>query len=613
MKELLILYLFLSITFQLTAQVEGLEPCYKSLYEEGKYFLNLSEPNYPEAFKRFVVARNCWDKPTLDRLDNYINITSTLWVEELDSARIAEKENAILQEAIAKQQEQIANAAQQREQEAKIEEANALRLATFNSALVQAFQAQDSLEDGKVLASLRLATCAYTNLRTYNDSIKTLIASGKNYYKEINIPQNVIKIFGEAVYAYSGKTVYTKQADILDFELAKTNNRFLTIGRDSTLQIWKLTAAGMDSILLIPTKSIHRLDSIKNEGYILSASFSEDGQQVIYCTKNHKAFIWEASEQPIKELAGHKGAVIQGALLKNNTAITIGREGYFLRWNRTTGEQLGEPIDLGLPLLSFTINTQQSKAFVRTSNKVFIVDIESGKVIPIKGHEGQYIYSMALSPNGENILTASIDQTVRVWDLAGNQVGTRIGHTVPVHTAYFHPKEATILTGAKMLRFLNYKGTDNENAIQVAKAEVSKIAFSIDGKHGVALWSNATGRILGSNKVFAAKGAVNAISFSTALNDLKPYFLTGSELKHQTLVDDGLIQIWSVQGELLAEIPIGSPVLDAQFMDAGQYIISITRNGKISIGLNADYVLGLLEEGSHNLNRNCEGLEENKK
>jgi hypothetical protein len=67
------------------------------------------------------------------------------------------------------------------------------------------------------------------------------------------------------------------------------------------------------------------------------------------------------------------------------------------------------------------------------------------------GHEDA-VYSAAFSPDGKRIVTASFDQTARLWDAeSGKQIGAPlVGHEVEgyVHSAAFSPDGKRIVTAS---------------------------------------------------------------------------------------------------------------------------------------------------------------------
>ena len=64
------------------------------------------------------------------------------------------------------------------------------------------------------------------------------------------------------------------------------------------------------------------------------------------------------------------------------------------------------------------------------------------------GHTGP-IYTEAFSPDGKTIVTASVDNTARLWDVqTGKELRRFIGHTAPVENVAFSPDGKHVLTGS---------------------------------------------------------------------------------------------------------------------------------------------------------------------
>ena len=66
---------------------------------------------------------------------------------------------------------------------------------------------------------------------------------------------------------------------------------------------------------------------------------------------------------------------------------------------------------------------------------------------PLAGHT-DVVVSAVFSPDGQTILTASEDQTARLWDASGVPLATLTGHTDWVYSAVFSPDGQTILTAS---------------------------------------------------------------------------------------------------------------------------------------------------------------------
>jgi WD40 repeat protein len=116
--------------------------------------------------------------------------------------------------------------------------------------------------------------------------------------------------------------------------------------------------------------------------------------------------------------------------------------------------------------------------------------------IVLKGHKG-LLWSASFAPDGRRIVTASEDNTARVWNAeTGDQLATLRGHTEPVRVASFSPDGRQVITAStdKTARLWDAKTGE-----QFAKLEhggvVRSAAFSPDGRHVVTASDDKTARV----------------------------------------------------------------------------------------------------------------------
>ncbi|MEO1400117.1 MAG: WD40 repeat domain-containing protein, partial [Cyanobacteria bacterium J06635_1] len=100
----------------------------------------------------------------------------------------------------------------------------------------------------------------------------------------------------------------------------------------------------------------------------------------------------------------------------------------------------------------------------------------------LKGHSTE-VSSVAFSPDGETIATGSGDNTVKLWNEAGEELQTLKGHSAVVSSVAFSPDGETIATGSRdnTVKLWNEAGEELQT-LKGHSTVVSSVAFSPDGE-----------------------------------------------------------------------------------------------------------------------------------
>ena len=121
----------------------------------------------------------------------------------------------------------------------------------------------------------------------------------------------------------------------------------------------------------------------------------------------------------------------------------------------------------------------------------------TGKLSCSIGHE-DWVNSAVFSPDGEYILTASADQTARLWEKAsGRHIMTYRGHEDWVRSAVFSPDGQYILTAShdQTARLWETASSKNTLTYRGHKGRITSAVFSPDGEHILTASKDGTARL----------------------------------------------------------------------------------------------------------------------
>jgi WD40 repeat protein len=384
----------------------------------------------------------------------------------------------------------------------------------------------------------------------------------------------------------------------------------VTASADNTVRVWDA----------LDGKSVEVLRG--HSGAVNSAAFSFGGEFIVTASDDQTARLWLFNRGQIKtsvgvELLQHSGPVNSATFSNDGTQVVTTSEGR--AWLSTVGDERRAPLGLltgdrervaaaifspdgrlmvttrGKEALLWNADKLLASAYSRNSRIVYdelttrrgdwARDLLRWELLqrelpkndrPLQGHTDD-VNSVAFSPDGSFIVSASSDQTARVWNAATAKLVAELrGHTNKVNSAAFSPDGKLIVTcgddatvriwDAKSFAFLKILGTHTRavNSAQYSPDGNLVVTASADGVARV--WDVKT-----EQKRFELRKHTNSVN-SAAFSPDSRFIITASS--------DKTARVWNAwTGDIIAQLRGHTgKVLKAVFSPDARFVLTASED-----------------------------------
>jgi WD40 repeat protein len=190
----------------------------------------------------------------------------------------------------------------------------------------------------------------------------------------------------------------------------------------------------------------------------------------------------------------------------------------------------------------------------RAAEALRLAVLRHWQMVPLEGHSGA-IRNVVFAPDGQRLLSASLDGTARLWDADGTELAVLRGHAGPVWRAVFATGDERIATASADGTVRLWDGAGNETAVLAGHTDqVLALALAPDGETLLSASIDGTARLWpllgGDPRVLPHHAGVGQAVFSA----------DGAVVL--AVADDGTASLWdTATGKPIGRLDGGSAVL----------------------------------------------------
>ncbi|MBD2165554.1 caspase family protein [Calothrix membranacea FACHB-236] len=280
-----------------------------------------------------------------------------------------------------------------------------------------------------------------------------------------------------------------------------------------------IVSAGNDGTYRWTLKGQQLIGWKADRGSFSSVSFSPDGQRWAGGGKNGIIRIWNLQGEKLAELIGHQGLVNSVSFSPDGqNLVSAGKDDTIRLWN-VQNKQLSESGNLS------SSNVQ--------------------KQLLVWQAQQEGVNSVNFSPDGQRIVSAGNNSTIRVWDLKGQLQRKFEGHLGPVNSLVFSPDGKQVISGGDdgTIRLWNLQNGLKERSFQLYGPKVMSVVFSRDGKRIFSGASNGTVQLWN----LELEDQLPLAAWKTEQLSVNSVTLSQDDKLLATAGGDGSVKVWQIE------------------------------------------------------------------
>lgn len=247
-------------------------------------------------------------------------------------------------------------------------------------------------------------------------------------------------LFGiNAVTALSGSRVVSASSDktLRLWDVYQGKTLLILEGHNSGvngvthLDSWRVVSASSDETLRVwSLETGQTLQTLRGHTRGVDAVVHLDARHVVSGSVDGTLRIWDVLQgESLRTLEGHSKGILGLALLDRGRVVSASYDGTLRIWDLATG-QTRQVLEADPPSVSAAVAVLDPSHLISGSfdGVLLVWDLETGKTVTrLKAHSNGVLSLAVLADR--RVVTASIDKTLRCWDLQGRLPPTLDGHS----------------------------------------------------------------------------------------------------------------------------------------------------------------------------------------
>ncbi|HEY7783654.1 MAG TPA: WD40 repeat domain-containing protein [Pyrinomonadaceae bacterium] len=256
-----------------------------------------------------------------------------------------------------------------------------------------------------------------------------------------------------------------------------------------------------------------------HQDWVNQAAYSPDGTRIVSASDDNTMKLWDAaSGQEMATITGRDGIQIKSCAFTPDGSRIVSRswgqrpvDRKLRLWDGKTGDEIGVLADdFLITETPWSFSKDGREILVARNDHLTVSDSGTGKMLARLARHKDELTVWAYSPDGSKIVSASKDQTLKLWDAKSyDEIVTLKGHSGAIECCAFSPEGARIVSGSKDGALILWDTATGQQVLTLKDdVKVTHCGFSFDGKQMLSataeavltVWDSETGAPIASLK-----------------------------------------------------------------------------------------------------------------